>query len=59
MIDVYEQAKQRISMAENVTEKFVEVRKNIEATIAKKKNITWRMNNERKSFVFVAKEEMV
>lgn len=38
MIDVYELAKQRISMAENVTEKFVEVRKNIEATIAKKKN---------------------
>lgn len=38
MIDVYELAKQRISMAENVTEKFVEVRKNLEATIAKKKN---------------------
>ena len=30
MIDIYELAKKRISMAENVTEKFVEVRKNLE-----------------------------
>jgi hypothetical protein len=37
LIDVYELAKQRISMAENVTEKFTEIRNNIEKNISRVK----------------------